>query len=129
MGTRIFLGASALIWLPYGLYCFFQPGYLAEVAGVTAASATAQTEIRAMYGGLQAAIGVLAGLAVFRESLRIPALTTLLFLCAGLGSFRLMGVALDGGLSAYTIGGLTLEFGLVALSAFFLGRTPAPATA
>jgi hypothetical protein len=57
MAARIFLGLSALIWLPYGLLCFFQPAGLAESAGVTFTNATGATELRAMYGGLQAAIG------------------------------------------------------------------------
>ena len=34
--TRIFLGLSVLLWLPYGVYCFFQPHALGDSAGVTA---------------------------------------------------------------------------------------------
>jgi hypothetical protein len=66
MAARIFLGLSALVWLPYGIFCFFQPGYLGEAAGVTIGSTTGSIEIRAMYGGTQAAIGALATLALFR---------------------------------------------------------------
>jgi hypothetical protein len=51
---RIFFALTALVWLPYGIFCFFQPGYLAQAAGVTATSATGTIELRAMYGGLQA---------------------------------------------------------------------------
>ena len=37
MATVIFLAISAALWLPYGLFCFANPGYLAEAAGVAAA--------------------------------------------------------------------------------------------
>jgi hypothetical protein len=60
MAARIFLAFSALLWLPYGVYCFFDPGFLAGAAGVVSQSPTASTELRAMYGGLQTAIGALA---------------------------------------------------------------------
>ena len=69
MATSIFLGLSTLVWLGYGLYCLLDPGYLAQAAGVAAASATGTTEIRAMYGGLQAGIGVIALGGLLRESL------------------------------------------------------------
>ena len=57
---RIFLGLQALLWLPYGVFCFFQPAFLGEAAGVTIGSTTASIELRAMYGGLQASTGAKA---------------------------------------------------------------------
>ena len=123
MGIRIFLGISALVWLPYGVFLFFQPGYLAEVTGVTASGATALIELRAMYGGLQIAIGALSGLAVLRSDLRRSALVTLAFLCTGLGVTRLGAAALGSELSAYTAMALAFEFVLAGLSIWFLSRT------
>ena len=58
--TRAFLIFSVLLWLPYGLYLMFQPGYLSEIAGLQGATPTGITELRAMYGGLQAALGAFA---------------------------------------------------------------------
>jgi hypothetical protein len=69
MATRIFLVVSGLIWVPYGLYCFFQPGSLAEAAGVAFMSPTGETELRAMYGGLQAAVGTVAFAGALRPDL------------------------------------------------------------
>jgi hypothetical protein len=120
MATRIFLGLSALVWLPYGIFCFFQPGYLGEAAGVTIGSTTGSIEIRAMYGGLQAAIGVLAALAIFRPDWVRPALVLLLFLPAGLGTARLLGAALEGEVSAYTGFALLFEFSSVTVAAWLL---------
>lgn len=124
---RSFLGLSAILWLPYGIYCFFQPGALVEIAGVRAVSTTATVELRAMYGGLQAAIGILAALAVFREGLQRPALLTLAFLCAGLGSARLLGAVLEGELSSYNAMGLGFEL-VSASAAIWLIRRGAPLT-
>ncbi len=33
LAIRLFLGFSALLWLPYGIYCFLQPNSLTEAAG------------------------------------------------------------------------------------------------
>lgn len=123
--TRIFLAANVVLWLPYGLYCLAVPGSLAEAAGVTATTATGTTELRAMYGGLQAAIGLLALAAVLRRDLERTALTALAFLAGGLFTARLCGAFADGGLSGYTVGALVLESTLTVLSVRFLQRRTA----
>ncbi len=127
MTARIFLGFSALLWLPYGLFCFFQPSYLAEVAGVAASSPTGTIELRAMYGGLEAALGVLAGLAglaLFRPQLLRPALVTLAFVCSGLFLARLLGAGLGRELSSYTAFGLAFELVSAALAIWLLAHEP-----
>jgi len=129
MATRVFLGLSALLWLPYGLYCFFVPTSLADAAGVGALTPTGSTELRAMYGGLQAAIGLLAGFAVVRPGLVRPALVALAFLAGGLASARALGVLMDGGFSSYTAMGLGFELATVAIAALLLARSPAPPVA
>lgn len=125
MAARVFLGLSALLWLPYGIYCFFVPGSLAEAAGVAFLTPTGSTELRAMYGGLQTALGALAGFAAVRPSLVRPALVALAFVAAGLATARLAGVALDGGLSSYTAMGLGFELATVAIAGALAFRTAA----
>lgn len=126
MATRVFLGLSALLWLPYGIYCFLVPTSLADAAGVAFQSPTGSTELRAMYGGLQTALGALAGLAALRSRLVRPALVALAFLAAGLASARALGLALDGGFSSYTAMGLGFEIATVAVAATLLSREPRP---
>jgi len=126
MAVRVFLAYSVLLWLPYGLWCFFDPGFLAGAAGVVSQSPTGSTELRAMYGGLQAAIGALALAGLLRPTLRRPALLALGFLASGLALARLGGVALDGSASTYTITGLCFEISTAGLAAFFLARAPSP---
>ncbi len=123
LAIRLFLGFSALIWLPYGILCFLQPAFLTEVAGLALTSATATTEVRAMYGGLQMAIGALAGVAVVRPTLVPAALTMLAFLAMGLGTARLVGTWVDASTSTYTFGGLVFEFLSAGLAIWLLRRT------
>ena len=107
--ARIYLGLSILIWLPYGLYLIFEPGYLADAAGVVGMTATGKTELRAMYGGLQASIGVFASFALLHPRHTSKVCLSVAFLAGGLFSARLLGLLLDGGGSAYTYGALSFE--------------------
>ncbi|HWP65803.1 MAG TPA: DUF4345 family protein [Candidatus Limnocylindria bacterium] len=109
MVVRIFLAAMAIVWLPYGLYCFLDPNALRTLAGVTATTPTAMTELRAMYGGLQSAVGTLALLGTVRHDLERCALVTLATLLPGLAAARLLGLVLDHSWSAYTAMGLAFE--------------------
>ena len=57
---------------------------LSDAASVSAVSATGTTELRAMYGGLQGAIGVLAITAFFTPTLVNPFLVALITISVGL---------------------------------------------
>lgn len=124
MATRIFLGLEALLWLPYGIYCFLVPGSLAQAAGVVATTATGSVELRAMYGGLQAALGALALAAALRPALAQTALRTLAVLAGGLASARLLGALFAGGFSPYTTMGLAFEIPTLVISVALLRQVP-----
>jgi hypothetical protein len=122
---RIFLVISALGWGGYGLYCLINPAMLAELAGVTSSSTTGAVELRAMYGGVQTALGLFAALAVVRVAWQRPAVLALAFVTGGLFSARLIGTLLTGDTSSYTIGGLGFEFVFTAVAIALLRRSPA----
>jgi len=125
--TRLFLGFSALVWFPYGLFCAVQPTFLAGAAGIIASSPTALTEIRAMYGGLEAGIGAFCLCALLRAPLARPALLMLCFLCGGLGLTRLAALFVDGSGSGYTFGALALEIPSAVIASALVRRShPAP---
>jgi hypothetical protein len=127
--VRIFLAVAAVVWTPYGLYLMFSPGALEGIAGVTAAHAAATTELRAMYGGLQAAIGVLCIAALLRERYAPAVLAASAVLTGGLLTGRLIGVLSDAGaLDGYNIGALIFE-AVATASAALLARTAADARA
>ncbi len=117
-----FLLLEALVWLPYGFYLLFVPGALGGIAAITASTQTGTTELRAMYGGLQIALGTLCAMALGLATLRHTALTTLLFLTSGLALARLYGVSTDGELSAYTVFALVFEILTAAGAAWFTLR-------
>jgi hypothetical protein len=116
LAARIFLGLCAVLWLPYGLMCLANPGSLAEAAGVVATTATGTIELRAMYGGLQAAVGVLALVGALRPALAPHALLALGTLAAGLGCTRLAAALHAGVFESYTIGALGLEWTMLVVA-------------
>ncbi len=63
MAARIFLGITAAVFIGYGLVCLASPEVVANATGMNLATSTASVEVRAMYGGLQTAVGLLAALA------------------------------------------------------------------
>ena len=91
---------------------------------MAAITATGTTELRAMYGGLQAAIGIWAGWAAWKPAAARGALTALLVLPAGLASTRLVGALVAADTSAYTLGALVFETVLASTAAWLLVRAP-----
>ena len=129
MAERVFLWIMVGVWLPYGIWCFVEPGYLAETAGVASTSPTGSTELRAMYGGLRMGIGALALAAALRRELAGAALLALAFLGGGLGLARITGAAVDDGWSFYTGMGMAFEFLILAASIALLRRRGGAAAA
>ncbi len=118
--ARAFLIIAGLMWIAYGLYMLFVPQALAATAGVSALNGTGTIELRAMYGGLEAAVGVLALWGGFAAGLRRAGLAALAFTCTGLGATRLISAVLAGEFSTYTIQGLCLEIPLSVLALWLL---------
>lgn len=123
MWTKIYLGASVVVWLGYGAYCFVDPTAVEAAAGIAIASPVASTEVRAMYGGLQMAIGAMALAALLRPGLVRPALLCVAFLVTGLAVSRLLGAMIDGSFGQYTTGAIVFE-ALTAGCAIALLRNP-----
>jgi hypothetical protein len=99
--TQVFLVANSLFWLPWGLINLIWPKSWAGdiIAGMNVydlSSAVARTEVRAMYGGLQMAIGVFALLGAFRPRYRDAVLVFFVLALTGLGLCRLGGMIAEG---------------------------------
>lgn len=122
--VRMYLIAAALAWTPYGLFLMFAPGALEGIAGVSAVDGAGTTELRAMYGGLQAAIGVLCVAALLRDRFAVPVLAMSAVLCGGLFTGRVVGTLSDAGaLDGYNIGTLAFEL-FASTSAAWLATRP-----
>lgn len=115
MWVRIFLFVLAVAWTPYGFYCLFFPEALSAFAGLEASSATALTELRAMYGGVQIAVGLSALLGFFRAVYVDKVLFTQLVVVSGLATARLLAALVAGDWSGYTVGALIFEWTTVLL--------------
>jgi hypothetical protein len=97
----LFLAANSLFWLPWGLINLIWPeSWSGEVIpGMNVydlSSAVARTEVRAMYGGLQMAIGIFALLGAFRPRYRDAAFMFFLLALTGLALCRLAGMIVEG---------------------------------
>lgn len=123
LAVRIFLGLCALLWLPYGLMLLASPGALAASAGVAATSATGVVELRAMYGGLQAAVGALALVGALRPALSPHAVLALGALAAGLALSRTASALIASSYEPYTLGALALEWTMLLAAAWLWPRT------
>ena len=121
--TKVYLVLSVLLWVPYGIYCLIVPAHLAGAAGVVAATPTGTTEIRAMYGGLQAAIGVMCAVALARSEIARSAMLAIAFLVSGLFLARISGFFIDSSASDYTNGVLVFEGSYALVTIFLLRRT------
>ena len=124
MLCKIFLGVTGFVFASYGLMCLFVPTTVGEAAELGLASEVAVAEVRAMYGGLQLAIGVLALLGSFRPALEKTALLSLCFLFAGLAGGRLFAIALASEAGVYNYAAFGYEAASV-LAAIALVRVRA----
>ena len=124
MLSKIFLGGMGLVFAGYGLVCLFVPATLADLTGMGLASEVAEVEVRAMYGGLQFAVGALALAAALRPELERTALITFCFLFAGLAGGRLFGIVLASDAGSYNLAACAFELASLALSFVLLRRRP-----
>jgi hypothetical protein len=99
--VRTVLVYNSLFWLPWGFINLLWPeswsGQIIPNLDVyDLSSAVARTEVRAMYGGLQMALGAYALLGAFRASYRQPALVCFVFSLTSLALCRLGSMVLEG---------------------------------
>jgi len=124
--ARLVLVLVGSVWGSIGLWALANPQSLADAADFQLMSPTAFGEIRAMYGGLGVALGLVHIGAAVRQMWLKPALLTATALLIGLLTGRISGVVLDGFPTPTGLLLLFAEFVLVGLSAFalfrFLGR-------
>ena len=91
---RIILGLSALIFVLVGVYYIVAPGKGAAVVGITLDSAMGISDLRAVYGGLDLAVGALLLFYLLQRRLA-DGLTVQVFAFGGLAFARLVGIVLD----------------------------------
>ena len=123
MATKIFLAINAALFIVYGLMCLASPEIVSDQTGIQTPTGDASAEMRAMYGGLQTAIGLLALAAVLRPELARAVLFAFAFLFFGLASGRLVGIVADAGVGSYSFAAFGFEVLFGVVSAALLSRT------
>ena len=92
---RIFLAVSMLVFLGLGVWLFAVPEALNGL-GIEMQEPDARVDVRATYGGLDLGIAAFLIWCLFRDAWVRTGLVAVGFLCAGLGTTRLLGIALEG---------------------------------
>lgn len=119
---RLFLSYLALAWLGIGGWLLLEPAALDAYAGVAATSVDGTIELRAMYGGMELAIGLSALWALWRPRWACHVLFLNGVIAGGIGAGRLLGAVLAGSASVYTLSALSFELSAVALCWVFAKR-------
>ncbi|MFQ5415984.1 MAG: DUF4345 family protein [Myxococcota bacterium] len=119
--SKITLGFTGILFVGYGLWCAVDPDVVAGYSGLVYETPGAATEVRAMYGGLEAGFGLFLLYGLANPAYRMPALMVTLFQVGGLVLCRTIGIALSGA-DAYNTGGAVIEGSITALAAASLWR-------
>ena len=100
---------NCVVWMPWGLICIFDTGQIASIIGVSGIDATANTDLRVMYGGFQFAVGLMAAHALYQQRHFKNFVYTLAFLGCCMALSRSYGLVTDGSSTTYTWGVLFFE--------------------
>ncbi len=120
---KAILWISAIVFIPYGLLCVFDPALPAGYAGLVMSSGDAFVEVGAMYGGLQAGFGVFCLLGALRKDFFRPALTAMLLMIGGLAVARLYSTATSTDpVGGYTWAAMAYEFTTATLAGLALRK-------
>ena len=121
---KIILWISGVVFIAYGLACFFAPALPAGYAGLDMTNGDAFAEIGAMYGGLQAGFGLFCVLAALKPEYTRAGLM-LLVICIGLLAVGRLYSTLTGpgDVGFYTWGAMAYEFATATLAAVALRKT------
>jgi hypothetical protein len=121
---KVILWISAIVFIPYGLLCLFDPALPAGYAGLVLGSGDAFAEMGAMYGGLQTGFGVFCLLGALRKDYFRPALTLLVLVVGGLAVARLYSTAMSPDpVGNYTWAAMAYEFTTATLAGLALRRS------
>ncbi len=106
--ARIVLGFTGVAFAGYGLACLLSPSLPADYAGFELHGPSGATEIAAMYGGLQLAVGILCLRAAANPANVMLGLTVVVTLVGGLAVGRAFGLMMYGP-SDYNLAALAYE--------------------
>ncbi|MBV1879538.1 MAG: DUF4345 family protein [Pseudomonadales bacterium] len=128
MLSKVVLWGTAIIFMGYGLVCFFDPQIPAAYSGLGLNNGDSWVETAAMYGGLQAGLGIFCLVAALRPGYSQAGLLLIICTIGGLASARGISFVLASDpVTSYTYGALGYEAltAILAAVAFFGAGTEA----
>ena len=111
------LGISSLLFVGYGLACFYDPWIAASNAGLGMEGSSAFAEIGAMYGGLQIGFGLFCLIAVINANYYRAGILALLIVIGFVGITRLISQVVGSDeWTSYTAGALIYELATMVIA-------------
>ncbi len=111
---------SGLSLLAFGVAISYAPLRVMAMADVLATGAAAAVELRAFYGGLELALGALIVICAWRPDRRRDGLWLSVFIYAGVGTTRAIGMLIDHVHTHFLGVALLVELGTAGLAALAL---------
>jgi nitrate reductase gamma subunit len=119
---RIFLWATALVFIGFGVWGLFSPSEMTANFGLTLDAPDAKTMIRASYGGFLIGEGLLFAWCARSAARTQFGLTAVVILTAPILISRIVGIVLDGAASPYHKAYVAIELLGVGLAIMFLRK-------
>lgn len=113
------LALSALVFVAFGAVLFVAPGSLA-VVDIVPATASARSDVRAVFGGIELGVGAFLGLCARRPAWHRPGLFAQALSLGGAVAGRVASLAVDGTPRPITLAFLALELAGAALAVIAL---------
>ncbi len=117
------LGFSSLLFIGYGLACFYDPSIAASNAGLVMEGSSAFAEIGAMYGGLQMGFGLFCLIAVINSNYYRAGILALFIVIGFVGVTRLISQIVGSDeWTSYTVGALIYELATMVITGIVFVR-------
>ncbi len=117
------LGFSSLLFISYGLACFYDPSIAASNAGLVMEGSSAFAEIGAMYGGLQMGFGLFCLIAVINSNYYRAGILALFIVIGFVGVTRLISQIIGSDeWTSYTVGALIYELATMVITGIVFSR-------
>lgn len=120
--TRLFLLATGLLSVVFGVAYLFAPIPMASLADLDPSTPLAVIEVRGFYGGQLVGLGGFILLGVWRSAFVTPALLLIAASLGGTALGRMVGVFASGSLPAIIVGALILELLATVVALLLLNR-------
>ena len=124
MMARIFLWATAAVFIAFGLWGLLSPEAMVENFGISLVSPDSKIMIRASYGGFLIGEGLLFGWCALSQDRVRFGLAAVALMTAPILLSRLLGMAIDGATSPYHQAYVAIELIGVGLALMFLRKAP-----